>query len=379
MSIVSRYLIKEYLCIFLFCVLSFIALLVTLRLEEIAHFAAMGAPLGVVASFAMHQIPYILPIAMPFSSLIASYLTLQRLSNHQEITVLRASGLSLWKILRPILFTSCLLSLFTLYIVSEAATQSHLATKALEREIRSINPLLLLQNKHLSSLKGIFAHTLGPSAAGDRAQDVVLAYYGKQNKQITLMASKKIALEKGKLRGTDITLIAPQKKDSGNSLFVENIKETLTPVDSFSQLIKKDHWKLNSDYLTMPQLFLYLQDYQKQLQLEQQAGTNHDLIKFYKKHINKGYVEIARRFSISLAAASFTLLGAACAIRISRNRSLKGLYQVLFLSALFIASYFAAKSLEHSLLIATSLYLLPHGLILLFSIRALRKISWGIE
>src|SRR5688500_9040606 len=106
-----RYSLGHFLKIALACVCAFIAILLTMRLDEIAHFAALGAPFPYIILYTLYQIPYILPIAIPLSCLIASLIFIQRLSNTHELTALRASGFALRDLLAPILLTAAFLSL----------------------------------------------------------------------------------------------------------------------------------------------------------------------------------------------------------------------------------------------------------------------------
>src|SRR5262249_35116763 len=103
MPILWRYLLGHYLKVLVLCVLAFVAILLATRLDEIAHFATLGPEGMVILSFPLHQIPYILPIAIPISCLISAMLLIQRLSHTHEMTAIRASGLSLRMILCPIL------------------------------------------------------------------------------------------------------------------------------------------------------------------------------------------------------------------------------------------------------------------------------------
>jgi lipopolysaccharide export system permease protein len=84
--IIWRYLLAHYLKVLLFCTVAFIALLLTLRLEEIAHFATLG-PQGIyILYFTFYQIPYILPIALPISALISSMILVGYLCKNNEMT-----------------------------------------------------------------------------------------------------------------------------------------------------------------------------------------------------------------------------------------------------------------------------------------------------
>ena len=59
MPILWRYLLQHYLKVTIVCVLAFIAILLTMRLDEIAHFIALGAPLTYVLLFVFYQILFL--------------------------------------------------------------------------------------------------------------------------------------------------------------------------------------------------------------------------------------------------------------------------------------------------------------------------------
>ena len=98
-----------------------ISTLLVLRFQEIARFATSGASIKSVALFTLLQIPYILPIAIPVSCLIAALLLFQSLSLGQELTALRTSGFGLKAIATPILFAGFFLTLVNFTVTSEMA------------------------------------------------------------------------------------------------------------------------------------------------------------------------------------------------------------------------------------------------------------------
>jgi lipopolysaccharide export system permease protein len=173
--VVWRYLLSNYFKVLILCVFAFIAMLLTTRLDEIAHFAALGPEGLLILTFALNQIPYVLPIALPIACLISTILLIQRLSRTHELTALRAAGLGINEILAPILIAATFLAATNFFIVSELATHSHLTTSLLKNELRAVNPLLLLHNKHLMKLKGIFFNTLGPSKLGESSNELIIA------------------------------------------------------------------------------------------------------------------------------------------------------------------------------------------------------------
>lgn len=382
MPIVWRYLLGQYLKVFCLCLLSFIAILLTTRLDEIAHFATLGSEGLLILWFILHQIPYILPIAIPISSLISVIILVQRLSQTHEMTAFRACGLSLQEILTPILIAGFFVAALNFYIVSELATQSHLTTGLTKVELRSFNPLLLLHNKHLMRLKGAYSDTLGNSRTGEYAGDIIIAMPNKHNSSINLIVAKNFEADSTLFRGENVTAITPLSKENVtqfDQLMIENMEQMTTSLKDFSQILQKKVWTLNNDHLRLALLWARLQDLKKWEAKTPKTEDNAAPLKQIKRNISRCYTELIRRISISLAAFTFTLMGVAFGISISRTRSNHGLFYVVGLAALYIIAFFSAKALEHQLLLASLLYLVPHMIIVAFSLLMIMRISKGIE
>jgi lipopolysaccharide export system permease protein len=382
MPILWRYLINYFIKIVIFCVLVFIAILLTMRLDEIAHFAALGAPLTYLLFFTLNQIPYILPIALPLSCLIASLLLIQRLSNTHELTALRASGFSLFDIIAPILLSAAFLSIGNFWITSELATQAHLQTNLLKSELRAINPLLLLHNKHLMRMKGFYFEALGPSHVGESAADVVLAIPNKNQERLNLMVAHYLKAAPSIFMGHDVTLIsgaASEQEEDFDHLFIENMSRSVTHVQDFSDLLQKKVWTINNDYLQMPLLQVRIQEQRQLLREAKLKGENKTQLKALKIQLNRTFSEIIKRLSIAAAVFSFTLMGTAFGVNISRRRHHKTLYLAIFLTTLYLVAFFVAKGVDHQPWLSSTLYLAPHLLIILASISVLRCVAKGIE
>ncbi len=382
MPIVWRYLISYYLKIVLACVLAFIGILLTMRLDDIAHFAALGAPLNYLALFVLNQIPYILPIALPLSCLIASLLLIQRLSNTYELTAFRASGFSLSDILSPILVTAAFLSIGNFWMTSEIATRSHLQTNLLKKEFLAVNPLLLLNNRHLMRLKGFYFESLGPSHVGESASNSVLAVSNKHQHRLNLMIAKHLEADPSAFIGEGVTLIsgaASEQEEDFDHLLIENIGKSVTQAQDFSNLVQNKVWIVNNDYLQLPLLLARIQEQKQLLEEAQLKGNDKARLKSLKEHLNQSYSEIIKRLSIALAVFSFTFMGTAFGINISRKRHYKTVYLAISLTVVYLVSFFIAKGVGQHYMLATSLYLLPHLLIILVSIAVLRRVTKGIE
>lgn len=378
MPLLWRYFITHFLNVTGACVLAFIAILLTMRLDEIAHFAALGAPVSTILLFVFYQIPYILPIALPLSCLISSLILMQRISMTQELTALRASGFSLKNLVAPILITAAFLALLNFWVISEIATQTHLQSNLLKSELRSINPLLLLHNKHLMRLKGLYFETLGPSHVGESASDAILAMPNNTNQRLNIMLAKNLIATSTSFIGKEVTLLTTTPHDSQeefDDLLIEHMKDSSTQVEDFSKILQKKVWKINNDYLTLPLLLVRLEEQKKVFS----KLTEKSELKALKQQINQSLSEITKRLSISFAVISMTLMGTAFGINISRRSSRRNLGFVILLTLFYLISFFVAKGADENFILAAILYLVPLVLIAAISCAVLRRVSKGKE
>lgn len=360
MPLYWRFLIAQYFKVFCLATISFVVILLTTRLEDIAYFATLGSSWGSVLYFTWNQVPFILPIAIPISCLISAILLLQRLSSSYELTALRASGLSIQKILMPILIVSVYLSVGNFYISSEMSTQSHMNNSRLKNELRSINPLLLLQNKHVLRMKGLHFDTLGASKTGESAGDVIIAMPNKDDSGLNVMVAKELTADTSTFSGDHVTLITsaiPHKEIP----IIENMGSTALSTKDFSLLLKPGTPHFNNDYFRFGLL---------RTKIENETD---------EKTLNRVYSEMIRRISMGTAAFTFTLMGAAFGMSISRRPSNRGIFIVAIFAGLYLFSYFAAKGLDHNFAASALLYTVPQIVIIIFSVIMLRRLEKGCE
>lgn len=361
MPLYWRYFLTSYLKVFSLSVLSFISLLVISRLNETASFAALGASLTTLLFFILYQFPYILPIAIPISSLIASLFFMQRLSRENEFLAFRASGFSLSKIIAPLLLASAFLSLTNLFIVSEVATDSHLASKQMMQEIASLNPMAMLKNKQLLKRKDALIQT-GSSKSSGYATDVLVAIRQKDGGRLALFFAKEMRLQDSTLLGKEVSFISSRPADGFDHLIIENNRETKTPATEFTGLLRKNSWNLCPDHLRMRLLLA-------KMKAEKSS----------KRIYNKCCSEITRRFIIGFSPFTFTLLGATFGMEVGRKRAKKGLLIVTLLAALSFATFFLAKNSDALFLRSLFYYVLPQLLIIILSIWTFKRIERGVE
>lgn len=403
LPIVWQYLLKEYLKVMSLSVIAFVIVLLTTRLDDVAHFAALDASGLLIFQFVLHQIPYILPIAIPIGCLISALLLVKQLSKTHELTALRACGMGISDFLTPILICASMITIGNFYLVSELATNSHFHTSRWRNELLLINPLLLLKNKHLMETRGAFFEPLGHSKIGEVATQVVLALPNKNQERLHLFLADEFRIANENLLCKNVSMISSGQSmtdtnENFDHLLIENMKEVTTPTHDFSQLFNFKLKEIKPDHLSMSLLLSRIDEMKEnkesqgiqQSQVDQENQENRVNKKNEENNANteinknndeltRSYTEIMRRISLSLAAFTFTLMGCAFGMNISRGESFWNGIWVILLAALYLICYFIARGVDHKFATALTYYFMPHFLIIALSIWMLRRISRGIE
>lgn len=359
MPIFWRYLGWSYLRVLGLAVSAFVAVLLVSRFKDIARFAALSYDLPKTLLFTVYQVPLILPIAIPISALIASFLLAQRLSRTHEITAFRAAALRLRTLLAPLLIAAGFLALVNFSLVSSVCPAARRATRDMLYSDASENPLILLQRQKLVRLKA--AHLdMQVVEEGRLAQNLVLIAPNTASGSLHLISARELEVQNNELIGRDVALIThlPTEEVGFAPLIVENEREVRTAAPYLSALIKKKKPPIDSAALNLRMLAL-------------RANT-------HKKSAPGARIELLRRLTLSLAPLTFTLLGFAFGLEQRRTPSRRNLLLALALTLLLLLSFTGGKSLKSSSLLSYLGIFTPHLLALCASLFHLRRISRGL-
>jgi lipopolysaccharide export system permease protein len=138
MRLLDRYLLREFLVALAVCFGAFLLLWITFDLLfELHTFQENLLNAGDVAEFYIFKIPEFIPIALPISSLLALLYSLTNHARYNEITAIRAAGVSLGRLCLPYLIVGFLLSV-GLFALNEfcAPKASDRADEILNRRIK---------------------------------------------------------------------------------------------------------------------------------------------------------------------------------------------------------------------------------------------------
>jgi len=94
-----------------------------------------GLPAGTVGKLLLYSLPNIIVLTIPMSLLLAVLLGIGRLASDSELIALRASGISLYRILRPVLLLALVLAGVNTYLMLDLLPRGNTAHVRLSAEI----------------------------------------------------------------------------------------------------------------------------------------------------------------------------------------------------------------------------------------------------
>jgi len=114
-KVLFKYIFKETLLPFLISLVVFTGILFLFRVLKLVELiVSKNAPFTEILTLFSCVVPRFLEVALPMSTLLGVVIAFGRLSSDSEIVVVRASGMSLKELVRPVVFFSILIMLVTL-------------------------------------------------------------------------------------------------------------------------------------------------------------------------------------------------------------------------------------------------------------------------
>ncbi|MBN1827686.1 MAG: LPS export ABC transporter permease LptG [Deltaproteobacteria bacterium] len=122
MTILDRYVLKEYVRNFslILCALMTVYIIVDF-FERVRMFLSNNATIGHILSYLLYNIPMILVLMLPITVLLASLVTFTILTRNNEVTAMKANGLSLYRVSASLIAAAIVASL-AIFLLNEFVT-----------------------------------------------------------------------------------------------------------------------------------------------------------------------------------------------------------------------------------------------------------------
>jgi lipopolysaccharide export system permease protein len=142
MKLLDRYVLREMLGPFLVGVVGFILVLTVDLLFTMADLIInKGVPVWAVLKLLFFKMPSLLVMTFPVSTLFGTAMALGRLSKDNEMTALRTSGISLYRIAAPILALGLFVSLLSYVTNEQIVPYANSVSNTIIREVIYRQPL----------------------------------------------------------------------------------------------------------------------------------------------------------------------------------------------------------------------------------------------
>ena len=308
--IIFRYLIREnifsFLIIFSFSCLLFISIDL---IELIRRSSSKEVEFTVLLKMAIFHIPTLFPLILPTVFLLSSMHTYMKLNKNNELTVLRASGFSIWSLIFPAIFNVITISLLYLLVFNPIFAFMNIKFKNYESIFFKGN----------SGLFAISETGLWLREKNDSFEYVINSqHYSFENKTLKNVKIFKFDLDNKFLESIDVTNVIMEndelwRLEDGFRLKInknpESFEKTFLKINLDANKIEKNFrppetisfWKLNE----------YIKN------LEKSGFT-------VKKHqVYKNYL-----YSYPLILISMVILG--CILSIKKDRIKKNIIKIIY-------------------------------------------------
>jgi len=188
---IDRYIAGELVPVFGVSVAVFTLIFLTHQLLDITNFIVnYGMGLGTVLLLLAYSTPQFLVYVIPISTMMAVLLTFLRMSDDNEIVALKSCGVSLYRLLYPVMAFCVLTGLLTLLMTVWGLPRGKTAFKQMSYAVIVSNPNIGIKEREFNSLLG-----------------GITLYVGQFDKKTRILSD--VFIEDRRSAGTPVTICAP--------------------------------------------------------------------------------------------------------------------------------------------------------------------------
>ena len=135
MNKIDRYILRHFLSTLVFSIgaLSIVFVVVSL-FEKMDDFIDHNTPGDIIIKYYINYLPDIIKVLFPVGMLLSALFTTGRLSNSNEITAMKAAGMSLYRYITPLMVLAMMLSIGQLYFNGWVVPNANRVKSDIERE-----------------------------------------------------------------------------------------------------------------------------------------------------------------------------------------------------------------------------------------------------
>jgi len=205
--LLSRYLLRQLVAPFLFGLAALTSLMLLSQIaKKFGALVGKGLPWGVIAEVFALSLPFIVAMTLPMAVLLAVLYAFSHLAADNEITAMRASGISVYQILTPVLAWGVVMAAINFAFVDQVLPRTNARLRGLLIDIGRKKPTLELREQVINEVppSQYFLRAGRIDAATGRLKDITIYDMGGEtSRRIIYADSGRMAYNEGR---TDLNL-----------------------------------------------------------------------------------------------------------------------------------------------------------------------------
>jgi lipopolysaccharide export system permease protein len=151
--LLSRYLLRQLAAPFVFALVALTSLMLLSQIaKKFGSLVGKGLPWTVIAEVFGLSVPFIIAMTLPMAVLVAVLYAFSHLAADNEITAMRASGVSVYQVLTPVLFWGVAMSILNFVFVDQVLPRSNARLRTLLIDIGRKKPTFELREQVINEV-----------------------------------------------------------------------------------------------------------------------------------------------------------------------------------------------------------------------------------
>ena len=153
MKIISRYILKEHLGPLVFALSALTSLLLLNYIgKQFGNLVGKGLSWGVIGEFFLLSVPFTVAMTLPMAVLVSTLYAFSRLASENEVTALKASGISMIRLMIPILLGAGVLSGVMIAFNDQVLPRANHRLRVLQTDIGRKKPTFALREQVINEV-----------------------------------------------------------------------------------------------------------------------------------------------------------------------------------------------------------------------------------
>lgn len=196
------YIIKSFIGpFFVTLLISLFILLMQFLWVYLDELVGKGLEFSVILEFIIYTLAMLMNNALPLAMLLASIMTFGDLGENNELLAMKAAGISLYRIMKPVIVLTIFMSIGSFYFYNQVIPVSYKKLIALMSSIRQLRPEIIVKEGIFSNEIDNYSIKVGKrSANGDMLYDIMIYDHteDKGNAAVTVADSGTMKITKDK-------------------------------------------------------------------------------------------------------------------------------------------------------------------------------------